>query len=237
MQAWQTVGIDTHEIDLAQIRRLREPISRITTSVETRSVSAPRAPAKNRQGIERRIMSMVFTDATGFSKIKENSAPNYLEYFLGEVRRLIDSAEAEPAFVNTWGDGLYVVFSSVVDTGRFCLELRDMVNDKVWGMLGLPENNNVRIALLTGPVFSRVDPVINITNFFGMHVNTAARIEPSVVPGAVYVIEQAASCIRAAGREDIYCEMLCTVPLAKEFGDQSLYVVQWAKGHDSRLVA
>jgi class 3 adenylate cyclase/tetratricopeptide (TPR) repeat protein len=225
---WENSGLKIHSIDLAEIRKhcdagKHHGFSEITS----RPAGAPEINIE-RQGFDRRIMSMVFADVTDFTKIIDNYAPNFWRYFLGEIAHLIERTHPRPVFLNTWGDGLFLVFDTVVDAARLCLQLRDMVNEKDWSALSLPAHTNIRIALHTGPVYKGVDPLLKRTNFFGTHVNTAARIEPVTVPGAVYLTEQAASSMRALQPKDMYCEKLGRVPLAKKYGEQSLYVLQWS---------
>jgi class 3 adenylate cyclase len=75
----------------------------------------------------------------------------------------------------------------------------------------------------TGPVFPAVDPVIEIRNFFGSHVNRAARIEPVTAPGAVYVSEQTAAVLAAANQHRFACDYLGATQLAKNYNISALY--------------
>jgi len=82
-----------------------------------------------------------------------------------------------PLTKNTWGDGLYFVFSNVREAGQFALDLRDAVRDSDWSKHGLP-SLNLRIGLHAGPVYSCCDPVTQHTTYIGANVSRAARIEP-----------------------------------------------------------
>ena len=53
----------------------------------------------------------------------------------------------------------------------------------------------VRISMHAGPVYEEFDPILKKRNFFGRHVNQAARIEPIVLPGSVFVSETVAALI------------------------------------------
>ena len=46
---------------------------------------------------------------------------------------------------------------------------------------------------MQGPVYEKFDPILGKSNFFGTHVNQAARIEPIVLPGSVFVSETVAA--------------------------------------------
>ena len=63
--------------------------------------------------------------------------------------------------------------------------------------VGLPPDTTVRVGLHAGPVFSQHDPIIERVNFFGSHVNRAARIEPVTTPGCVFASEQFAALLKS----------------------------------------
>ena len=44
-----------------------------------------------------------------------------------------------------------------------------------------------------GPVYSGHDPIIGKMNYYGSHVNRAARIEPVTIPGCAFLSEQFAA--------------------------------------------
>src|SRR5438132_1645656 len=60
-----------------------------------------------------RIMAILFADAVQFSKLTESQIPRFVEHFLGAIGKLAEEAEFAPVARNTWGDGLYFVFSGV----------------------------------------------------------------------------------------------------------------------------
>ena len=63
------------------------------------------------------------------------------------------------------------------------------------------------------------------TNFFGHHVNNAARIEPIALPGCVYVSETVATLLSFGGN-DFDFEYVGKVELAKSFGSFPIYLLQ-----------
>ena len=66
-------------------------------------------------------------------------------------------------------------------------------------------------------MFPGFDPILKRQNFFGSHVNIAARIEPITPPGAVYVSEQFASLLMASNAADFACDYMGHLALAKGF--------------------
>ena len=64
--------------------------------------------------------------------------------------------------------------------------------------------------------YEKFDPVLGKSNFFGTHVNQAARIEPIVLPGSVFVSETVAAML-SLGYEGFDFEYVGNMELAKEF--------------------
>ena len=101
-----------------------------------------------------------------------------------------------------------------------------------WTEYGLPREMSIRIGLHAGPVFAGIDPITGTLNYYGSHVNRAARIEPVTVPGNIYVSEQFAALLTAEGEvaaQDarragrtwhpaFACEYIGTLDLARDFG-------------------
>lgn len=220
VDAWSRLGLASRTIELGALRG-PSPVPR-----QDDDASRPVAPRSRRE-----VKTMLFADMVGFSRLQEQDTPAFLVHFLGEIARVVARAAAKPAFLNTWGDGLFMVFDSTSTAAGFALELRDAVRDTDWRRHGLPAETSIRIGMHSGPVFPAEDPIIGRRNFFGAHVNRAARIEPVTVPGAVYVSEQTAALLAASGAREFACDYLGSVPLAKHFGDSVLYRLR--RAHES----
>ncbi|MDQ2731117.1 MAG: adenylate/guanylate cyclase domain-containing protein, partial [Armatimonadota bacterium] len=194
---------------------------------------------------KRAIKTMLFADVVGYSKLAEEAMPYYMYEFLHRVAQQLFTVEVTPEFINTWGDAIFVVMSEAIPMTRYALALRDAVCSTDWTDLGLPARMNIRIALHAGPVYAGVDPIMQRPNFYGSHVNRAARMEPVTVPGCVYASEQFAAMLteernscEAMIRQDIArqsgsrskfpftCDYVGTLSLAKSFGSQSIYQIR-----------
>lgn len=223
VEAWRGAGRASLLLDLAKIRAHADlPRKRDAARAARRSAG----PAPRRAGGGRRIRTMLFADVAGFSRLREEDAPAFFVSFLGMVAREIRRSDPAPAFFNTWGDGLHLVFDDVRAGADFALRLRDAAQATDWRKLGLAAGTSVRIALHTGPVFTAVDPVIRRRSFFGSHVTRAARIEPVTAPGSVYVSEQTAALLAASGTREFACDYLGMLALAKGYGSGRLYRVR-----------
>jgi class 3 adenylate cyclase len=172
---------------------------------------------------------MLFADMVGFSRLNEEDTPSFLVHFLGAIAEMLQHCGAPPSFVNTWGDGLFMVFDEVETGVEFALRLRDAVLDTDWPARGLPAGTSLRIGMHTGPVFEAPDPLIGRANYFGSHVVRAARIEPVAVPGAVYVSAELAYQLAASGANQFATDYLGVLPLAKSYGTGPLYRLRRAE--------
>ncbi len=170
------------------------------------------------QSGRQKIISMLFADAVGFSKLSESQIPVFVERFLGGVRAVMDRQAHAPLTCNTWGDGLYFTFDSVSQANDFALDLSDFVNAMDWTSHGLPAEMSLRIALHAGPAFAMLDPVTQRQGFTGSHVSRAARIEPVTPPGYVYCSEAHAALVALEKNAAYHCEFVGNLPFAKNYG-------------------
>lgn len=214
---WERLGLQVERIDLAALR------AAAAASVSTQP--APERPAVETRSapVRREVRTMLFADVVGFSRLAEEDTPAFLLNFIGAIAELVARAEPAPAFVNTWGDGLFMVFDTAEQGADFALRLRDAVARTDWPAHGLPAGTSIRIGLHSGPVFPAEDPILRRRNYFGSHVVRAARIEPVAAPGSVYVSAEFARALAAGGDARFATDYLGVLPLAKGFGSGALY--------------
>ncbi len=167
-----------------------------------------------------RVISILFADAVGFSKLAERQVKAFVYEFWGRVGALLQrSPEGAVLTANTWGDGLFIVFSDALIAATLASDLAEMVTRTDWQPLGLPASTSIRIALHAGPAYETTDPITLRPGFAGMQISRAARIEPVTPPGEVYVSEAFAALLAFDDNLDRFkCEYVGTVPLAKEYG-------------------
>ncbi|HEX3847162.1 MAG TPA: adenylate/guanylate cyclase domain-containing protein, partial [Steroidobacteraceae bacterium] len=215
VQRWQALDLPVEIIDLpAQTRGLLP---------RRRKLPSRRRP--RRPQVASNIMAMLFADAVSFTKLQEHETPLFVRHFLGEISRLIAAARRQIVARNTWGDGIYLVFPSVRDAGRFALALSEMVGRIRWERRGLPAALNLRIGVHAGPVYACIDPIKQKRDFFGAHVSRTARIEPITPPGQVYASEAFAALAAAQGVTDLTFEYAGQVPMPKGYGTFPMYHV------------
>jgi class 3 adenylate cyclase/tetratricopeptide (TPR) repeat protein len=215
---WRKAGRDIEVIDLALMHRAAG------TSI-TASDIPPSDELGQPSGFDARVVGLLFADVAGFSKLTEEQIPPFVRQYLGKVGEVLASSDEAPLLANTWGDGLYLVFGGVRETGRFALRLSESLQAVDWTQHGLPGALSLRIAVHAGPAYSCIDPVTGRLNFLGAHVALAARIEPITPPGAVYGSGAFAALAKSHQVEDFVCTYVGQTPLAKAFGTIPMYVL------------
>jgi class 3 adenylate cyclase len=218
VQNWQHLGYKP------EIVYLSKPKGRARARPRLR---APAARSSSRETEFRsRIVAILFADAVGFSKLSEAQVPHFVQHFLGAIAGLTKTFSKSIIAKNTWGDGLYFVFSDVHVAGNFALQLADLVTKTKWGKKGLPPELNLRIALHAGPVYEFNDPITKRISFSGTHVSRAARIEPITPPGQVYASEAFAALSAAKRARNFICDYVGQTPMAKGYGTLPTYHVR-----------
>lgn len=177
---------------------------------------------QQQKGAYKRIeTAILFADVKGFSRLTDHQSRVFLETILPLIG---DSLRIEaPRQANTWGDGIVAFFDSATAALRAALSLRDAFRGFDWSSSGLPRLE-IRVALHAGEAFEGWDPVRGSRGMIGVEINRAARIEPVVAPNHVYVTEDFRIRCRSEG---IAFHDLGSVPLAKSWGDDRLYVATW----------
>jgi class 3 adenylate cyclase len=166
---------------------------------------------------------MLFADVKNFSMIREELAPEFFSTFIDRVSSVVYGLPVKSVFRNTWGDGLFMVFKDVLDCAELAVKLLETIEAVAWEKLGLPKDTTIRIGVHYGPVYRQMDKIIRRYNYFGSHVNRAARIEPVTTPGCIFTSEQFAAELALLGEHDYVTEYVGVEELAKEFDRCTLY--------------
>ena len=224
VEAWRGAYNEPEVIDPAEI------LSDVTQSTKLPKYSGETKPAfiskfDESNAPARTIKTMLFADVQAFSQVVEERTGEFVQVFHGGIAEMMDRFSCKPAFVNTWGDSFFAVFDELEDALKLALEARDYFNKGDWTDLLGGGSMEVRISMHAGPVYEEFDPILKRRNFFGRHVNQAARIEPIVLPGSVFVSETVAALI-SFGYEDYDFEYAGNLELAKDFGAYPIYMLQ-----------
>lgn len=233
VRRWRETGCKPEVIHL---RDLLEPCPPGSPASAQEAGAPPEAPAQ-RGGPQMKIMTVLFADVAGFTKMTEAEIPRFLEHYWQPVADLLARSECPPEVQNTWGDGLILAFPKAHEAGRFALRLQDEIRGIAWVSKGLRRPLNVRIALHTGPVFPYRNPLTGRQDCFGSHVSHSARLEPKVEEGRVYASQIFADLVAAEGVTDFACDYVGEIEWAKNYGCFPTYVLRWEKKAQSSGVS
>jgi len=189
---------------------------------------------------DRVIRSMMFSDLSGYSKLRDEHVPAFLD-FLERLHKAMDKIDISIESVNTWGDAVFAVADSALKIADFGLRYCDLIEDLGKKYPEFPFPIRARISLHSGPVFIAEDPFIKKTNFYGGHINRAARLEPVTAVGQVYATQQFIAmlygeinderneCLQKGLKyfERYSAEYVGTISLAKSYGQQEVYHLRW----------
>jgi class 3 adenylate cyclase len=181
------------------------------------------------KGPRRELHAMSFSDFKGFSRLDEHRVVIFFEEVMTAVSDTIDRFGSAVQARNSWGDGLYLVFTSVQDAARCMLALQQTIAELDFEGLGLPADMGLRVGVHAGPVFPTIDPVTKQPSFFGTHVTRTARVEPRTPPGEVYMTGSAAALLALEPIADVTPEYVGRLQLAKDYDVRPMYVLRhWA---------
>jgi class 3 adenylate cyclase len=171
--------------------------------------------------------TLLFADVMGFSGFSDSQVAAFCEGVLGGVNELVETSDSPPVELNTWGDGLFMVFENAVAGANFALRLCELMKignrDGRWGRYGLPEELFMRVSLHSSPVRQLKNPLTLKASHWGHNVSIAARIEPITPPNQVYGTASTAALIAAEGAAHLAADFVGMVPLAKAFGTLELF--------------
>lgn len=164
----------------------------------------PRATPSVEAGA-RAMKAMLFADVQGFGALRDDQIPAFIEGVMGRIAEVVEGLEAPPRHVETWGDGLFLVFDQPIDAALAALALLEAHRALDMRSLGLPRGLGLRIGGHYGPVHLRTNPLTKAPAVMGAHVVVAARIEPDVAPGSAYVSEALAGALATFHGDRVRC--------------------------------
>jgi class 3 adenylate cyclase len=184
---------------------------------------------------------MMFSDLSGYSKLQDENIPSFLD-FLERLNGAMEKIGVTLESLNTWGDAIFAVADSAIKIADFGLKYCDIIENLSKKYPEFPFPIRARISLHSGPVFVATDPFIKKVNFYGGHINRAARLEPVTTVGQVYATQQFVALLHGETNDERneylqtglkYYERYSTeyvgvISLAKSFGQQEVYHLRWS---------
>lgn len=220
---WLGHGVPVEYLELtAQAAGRDDPLAVRIAASETAAASVVPAARASSDA----VMALLFADAVGFSALNDIEVPLFVRKCLGRVAELVATRGAQVAVRETWGDGLFLAFTSVHAAGLFALELLELMKRTDWLADGFSRPLAMRLALHAGPVHLTEDPVTGLPKCCGTHVSRAARLEPKTPSGQVYASEAFAALVAMDGVSDFRCDYVKEMEWAKRYGTFPAYVVR-----------
>nr|WP_240903505.1 adenylate/guanylate cyclase domain-containing protein [Caulobacter sp. 602-2] len=172
---------------------------------------------------ERGVKAMLFIDVRGFGALHDAQVPAFFEVIMAGMAEAIAGLSAPPEHVETWGDGVFLVFDQPSDAAEAALVLLETHRRLNLRARGLPRHLALRIGGHYGPVHLRVNPITGAQAVVGAHVVVAARIEPDVAPGAAYVSEAMAGILATRHADRFRCGYVGRTSPRKSFPPVSIF--------------
>ncbi|HEY3833158.1 MAG TPA: adenylate/guanylate cyclase domain-containing protein [Acidimicrobiia bacterium] len=201
---WKASGHATHVIELPNSSPADEP--------PTAEPSATRE-----------IGSILFTDLRGFSRLRDEQFPIYVNQIHNSLAVVLDRAGDAVLWRNAWGDAIAAVFADVVAAADCALGFHDTLAQIDLEAIGLPSDLHLRIGAHAGPVIAIVDPVSRRLTYWGRELTRAARIEPRTPEGEVYVTDAFAALLALEADPPFTTEYVGRVTTAKDFETIPMY--------------
>jgi len=155
--------------------------------------------------VSRATKAMLFADVKGFGSLRDDQIPAFFETVMGQMAKVVEGLDAGPRHVETWGDGLFLVFDQPIDAAVAALALQEAHRALDLRALGLPRGLGLRIGGHYGPVHLGANPLTKAPAVIGAHVVVAARIEPEVAPGSACVSEALAGALATFHGDRVRC--------------------------------
>ena len=174
--------------------------------------------------------AMLFGDIHGFSKLTDAQLPAFAENVMGTLGEVARRHERHITFINTWGDGIFVVFRNADRAAACALDMQDAMSTIDFKAAGLPETLKLRLGGHLGPVYELNDPITERPNYYGAHVSRAARIEPITPEGCVYVTETFAAVLALHNAGQFSCDYVGNTEMAKHYGRLRMFLLRRADG-------
>jgi class 3 adenylate cyclase len=172
--------------------------------------------------------AMLFGDIHGFSKLTDAQLPTFTAKIMGTLRDVARRHQRHITFLNTWGDGIFVVFRDAGRAAACALDMQDAMGTIDLEAVGLPETLKLRLGGHLGPVYDLDDPVTDRPNYYGAHVSRAARIEPITPEGCVYVSETFAAVLALYNADEFSCDYVGNTEMAKYYGRLRIFLLRRA---------
>jgi class 3 adenylate cyclase len=180
--------------------------------------------------------AMLFGDISGFSKLTDEQLPIFTREILGTIGRVLNRYKEDISVMNTWGDGIFAVFSDAGQAADCALAIQDAMESIDLKTLNLPHDLKLRLGGHLGPVYELDDPILGRPNCYGAHVGRAARIEPVTPEGCIYITETFAAVLALYNAKEFACDYVGYTEAAKHYGRLRMFLLRRSEHGDGPVV-
>lgn len=167
--------------------------------------------------------SILFADIAGFTKLSASDVKKFMRKVMKEFSIVIKKRKHRAYIINTWGDALFIVFSTAAQAAICALDLRDVVRQANLTGLEFSSDLKIRIALHNASVVIEKDPITQRRNAYGRGVNHTARLEPIVVSNEIFATKEFKVALDGADVKGIEWDHIGNISLAKDWGASDVY--------------
>ncbi|MGH8447412.1 MAG: tetratricopeptide repeat-containing protein, partial [Solimonas sp.] len=196
---------------------------RCTPALRCRRLSAVESDPPRVLSAERRMVGLIFADFASFRRLRDPVFPRYYREIMQALARLLDRRGGHVLVRQTWGDALHVVTDDAASAAHIVADIQHYIEKRRLRHDGVLADLELRIAAHYAPAFSGYDPIEQKASYYGTQLSFAARIEPVVPPGMIYVTEAFASRLALEAPTQFMLDYAGEVDLAKQFGTYRLY--------------
>jgi class 3 adenylate cyclase len=175
-------------------------------------------PVQSGEG--REIRALLFADFRKFARLTERQFPEFWNYLLADVARLLSEHRPAVLYRNTWGDAFFLVLADAATAAQLAISIQERLKHI---QDGREHKLDLRIGLHHGPVYRGWDPVCEERTFYGAQVVKAARAEPMAPAGEVVVTEPLAAMLALTARDRFSCSYVGQVKFPKDYGEYRMY--------------
>ena len=126
----------------------------------------------------RQIGAILFTDLHGFSRLRDEQFPAFVDQVLGPMGAVLDGHGEAVLWRNSWGDAIAAVFSDVIQAADCALGLHEALSRIDLEAIGLPKDLELRIGAHAGPVMAIGDPVTHKPTYWGRELTRGPHRAP-----------------------------------------------------------
>ncbi|WP_028008962.1 tetratricopeptide repeat-containing protein [Solimonas flava] len=175
---------------------------------------------------QRRMVGLIFADFASFRRLRDPVFPRYYRDIMQSLARVLDRRGGQVLVRQTWGDALHVVTADAASAAHIVADIQQYIEKRRLRHDGVLADLELRIAAHYAPAYAGYDPIEQKASYYGTQLSFAARIEPVVPPGMIYVTEAFAARLALEAPAGFMLDYAGEVDLAKQFGTYRLYALR-----------